>query len=120
MDFSTLDFVVFALYALIILSIGLFYPPKKRVTISDDSIVAGSGDEYENYNAYCDSNGTFSNQWVVYLIKFSESGKVEWQNIYFDTEGGDWAGEAITLTNENEAVVAVDNGSFGFLKINSF
>lgn len=83
-------------------------------------IVAGSGDEYENYNAYCDSNGTFSNQWVVYLIKFSESGKVEWQNIYFDTEGGDWAGEAITLTNENEAVVAVDNGSFGFLKINSF
>ena len=76
-----------------------------------------SGDEYENYNAYCDSNGTSSNQWVVYLIKFSESGKVEWQNIYFDTEG---ESEAITLTNENKAVVAVDNGSFGFLKINSF
>ena len=69
---------------------------------------------------FIDSNGTSSNQWVVYLIKFSESGKVEWQNIYFDTEGGDWAGEAITLTNENGAVVAVDNGSFGFLKINSF
>ena len=38
----------------------------------------------------------------------------------FDSDGGDWAGEAITLTNDNEAVVAVDNGSFGFLKINSF
>ena len=54
------------------------------------------------------------------VIKFSESGKVEWQNIYFDSEGGDWAGEAITLTDEKEAVVGVDNGSFGFLKINSF
>ena len=41
-------------------------------------IVAGSGDEY----GYCDSNGTSSNQWVVYLIKFMK--KVEWQNIYFD------------------------------------
>ena len=40
--------------------------------------------------------------------------------IYIRLEGGDWAGEAITLTNDNEAVVAVDNGSFGFLKINSF
>ena len=38
-------------------------------------------------------------------------------NIYFDSEGGDWAGEAIILTNDNEAVVAVDNESFGFLKI---
>ena len=83
-------------------------------------IVAGSGDEYENYNAHCDLDGTSSNQWVVYLIKFDESGKIEWQNIYFDSDGGDWAGEAITLTNYNEAVVAVDNGSFGFLKINSF
>ena len=83
-------------------------------------IVAGSGDEYENYNSYCDLSGTSSNQWVVYLIKFNESGNIEWQNIYFDSDGGDWAGEAITLTNDNEAVVAVDNGSFGFLKINSF
>ena len=32
----------------------------------------------------------------------------------FDTEGGDWAGEAITLTNENGAVVAADNDHSDF------
>ena len=83
-------------------------------------IVAGSGDEYENYAAFCDENNTTSNQWVVYLIKFNATGDIEWQTTYENPEGGDWAGEAITLSNDGGALVALDNGSFGFLKVNPF
>ena len=39
------------------------------------------------------------------------------EKTYGDAEGGDWAGEDIALTPDGGAMVAVDNGSFGFLKI---
>ena len=55
-----------------------------------------------------------TNGW--YLIKYNEFGQIEWQQIYQNNEGNDWAGEAIALSNDNGAVVAVDNGAFGFLK----
>ena len=35
-------------------------------------------------------------------------------------EGGDWAGEDIDITLDEGAIIAVDNGEFGFLKIQSF
>ena len=43
MDFSTLDFIVFALYALIILSIGLFCisPKKGESKSAEDYFLAG-------------------------------------------------------------------------------
>ena len=31
----------------------------------------------------------------------------------------DWAGEAIDLTNDGGGIIAVDNGQFGFLRINN-
>ena len=82
-------------------------------------IVAGSGDEYESYDVYCSQTESSSNQWLVYLIKYNESGQIEWQQIYQSKDGNDWAGEAITLSADGGALVAVDNGNFGFLKINS-
>ena len=42
------------------------------------------------------------------------------QKTYGDAEGSDWAGEDIDLTADGGAIVAVDNGSFGFLKISPF
>ena len=69
---------------------------------------------------YCSQTESSSNQWVVYLIKYNAFGQIEWQQIYQNNEGNDWAGEAIALSNDNGAVVAVDNGVFGFLKINPF
>lgn len=83
-------------------------------------IVAGSGDEYSYSET--NSNGN-SNQWVVYVIKFSSDGIVEWEKTFQsqnETEGFDWAGEDIALTNDGGAIIAVDNGKFGFLKISSF
>lgn len=47
-------------------------------------------------------------------------GEVEWENIYYDNQGVDLAGEAIALSNDGGAVIAVDNGSYGFLKISPF
>ena len=34
-------------------------------------------------------------------------------------ENYDWAAEDIDLTNDGGAIVAVDNGQFGFLKLNN-
>ena len=68
---------------------------------------------------YCSQTESSSNQWLVYLIKYNESGQIEWQQIYQSKDGNDWAGEAITLSADGGALVAVDNGNFGFLKINS-
>jgi hypothetical protein len=51
------------------------------------------------------------------LVKYDNNGNVQWQKTYGDAEGGDWAGEDIALTPDGGAMVAVDNGSFGFLKI---
>ena len=53
-------------------------------------------------------------------MKYDGNGNVQWQKTYGDAEGGDWAGEDIDLTADGGAIVAVDNGSFGFLKISPF
>jgi len=83
-------------------------------------IVAGTGDEYSIYKRRCGNDGDDSNTWHVYLVKYDGNGNVQWQKTYGDAEGCDWAGEDIDLTADGGAIVAVDNGSFGFLKISSF
>ena len=83
-------------------------------------IVAGSGDEYSYSDINEDDN---SNQWVVYVIKYSSNGTVEWEKTFKaenEDEGFDWAGEDIALTSDGNAIIAVDNGTFGFLKISLF
>ena len=82
-------------------------------------VVAGTGDEYGSYKRRCGNDGDNSNVWHVYLIKYDAQGNVEWQKTYGDPEGGSWAGEDVSITS-NSVVVAVDNGSFGFLKISPF
>ncbi len=81
-------------------------------------LVAGSGDEYDSYTD-CNSNGC-SDVWRVYLVKYDTNGNVEWQNTYFTDNSIDWAGEDIDLTNDGGAIVSVDDGTFGFLKIAPF
>ena len=83
-------------------------------------IVAGTGDEYSTYKRRCGNDGDDSNTWHVYLVKYDGNGNVQWQKTYGDAEGSDWAGEDIVLTADGGAIVAVDNGSFGFLKISPF
>ncbi|MBL6660679.1 MAG: hypothetical protein ISP70_04210 [Crocinitomicaceae bacterium] len=78
-------------------------------------VVAGTGDEYASYKGRCGNEGDNSNVWHVYLIKYDAQGNMEWQKTYGDPEGGSWAGEDVSITS-NSVVVAVDNGSFGFLK----
>ena len=39
-----------------------------------------------------------------------------WEKTFGGGEGMDWAGEAIDLTNDGGSIIAVDDGSFGFLK----
>ena len=73
-------------------------------------IVAGTGDEYGSYSAQCDDSGQDSNQWQVYLVKFSAGGAIDWDKTYGPDGGGDWAGEAIDLTADGGAIIAVDNG----------
>ena len=53
-------------------------------------------------------------------MKFDRFGNIEWQRTYGNEEGGDWAGEDIDITLDGGAIIAVDNGEFGFLKIQSF
>jgi hypothetical protein len=82
-------------------------------------VIAGTGDEYGRYKRKCGMDKDNSNNWHVYLIKLSSSGTVEWQQT-FGLIGSDWAGEDIDLTSDGGAIVAVDNGQFGFLKIAPF
>ena len=51
------------------------------------------------------------------MLKFNTYGTRQWEATYGPTEG-DWAGEDICVTQEGDFVVAVDNGAFGFLKLN--
>ena len=80
-------------------------------------VVAGTGDEYEQYSQCNDSPGDCSDVWHVYLLKYDAAGTVVWQQTFGETEV-DWAGEDIDLTSDGGAIVAVDNGQFGFLKVN--
>jgi hypothetical protein len=90
----------------------------KATTDGGCIIVAGTGDEYGNYNRKCGSNES-SNTWRVYLIKFNNNGSINWEKTYIGNEGN-WAGEDIDLTADGGAIIAVDNGQFGFLKIDPF
>ena len=83
-------------------------------------VVAGTGDEYGNYKRKCGPDGDNSNFWHVYLIKYSSSGLVDWQQTYGGEKGVSWAGEDIDITDDGGIIIAVDNGGFGFLKIDSF
>ena len=80
-------------------------------------IAAGTGDEY----SYSDCNaGVCSDQWEAYVVKFDADGDVDWEETYSGPPGNDWAAEDIDLTSDGGAIVAVDNGEFGFLKLDSF
>lgn len=78
-------------------------------------VVAGTGDEYWTYST-CNGEEC-SDAWRVYVLKFDTDGTLLWEATYGPTEG-DWAGEDICVTQEGDFVVAVDNGAFGFLKLN--
>jgi hypothetical protein len=83
-------------------------------------ISAGTGDEY-SYTAQVD--GVSSDQWEAYIVKYDANGNLEWQASYnsddFGQEGS-WAAEDIDLTSDGGAIIAVDNGQFGFLKLAPF
>ena len=81
-------------------------------------VVAGSGDEYNNYDMTCKNLNQSSNNWVVYLIKYNKSGLIEWEKTFGDKNIGDLAGEDIDLNDDGSIIVAVDDGGFGFLKLN--
>lgn len=91
------------------------------VKATDDGgclVIAGTGDEYSIYNRKCGNQGDNSNTWHCYLLKYDTNGNLEWEKTYGGN--GDWAGEALDLTNDGGIIIGVDNGAFGFLKINEF
>ncbi len=90
----------------------------KATTDGGCIIVAGTGDEYANYSN-C-QNGVCSDRWAVYVIKYAANGQLEWEQTYALENGVDWAGEAIDLTADGGAIIGVDNGQFGFLKLSPF
>ena len=79
------------------------------------AVVAGTGDEYRSYST-CDGEEC-SDAWRVYVLKYDSDGTLAWDVTYGPKEGGDWAGEALCVTQEGDLMVAVDNGQFGFLKL---
>ena len=81
-------------------------------------VVAGTGDEYEEYSE-CNGDDC-SDSWRVYVIKYDLDGTLEWERTFGSAGTGDWAGEDICLSSDGGAVVAVDNGQFGFLKMTPF
>jgi len=81
-------------------------------------VVAGTGDEYEEYSE-CNGDDC-SDSWRVYVIKYAHNGTLEWELTFGPSAGGDWAGEDICLSSDGGAVIAVDNGHFGFLKLTPF
>ncbi|MHC4722092.1 MAG: hypothetical protein ACYS6I_05205, partial [Planctomycetota bacterium] len=80
-------------------------------------VVAGSGDEHDPYHE-CGHPLGCSSQWIVYLVKYSSNGTLEWEGLYGG--GGDWAGEDVCATSDGGALVANDCGAFGFTKIEPF
>ena len=83
-------------------------------------VVAGSGDEYKRYKRRCGNDDDNSNTWHMYLIKLDPKGSLEWQKTYGGGKNIDWAGEAIDITSDGGIIVALDNGKFGFVKIEPF
>ena len=80
-------------------------------------VVAGTGDEYENYSECSDLD--CSDQWHAFLIRFKSDGSLLWKATYPNPEGGDWAGEDIALTKDGGALMAVDDGQFAFIQLSS-
>tara|TARA_Y100000996_G_scaffold188686_1_gene147426 strand:+ start:1357 stop:2691 length:1335 start_codon:yes stop_codon:yes gene_type:complete len=82
--------------------------------------IAGTGDEY-NYSE-CNGNDC-SDTWNAYLIKFNNNGDIEWEETFSSLDlfnyAYDWAGEDIDLTDDGGAIIAIDSGQFGFLKLNN-
>ncbi len=82
--------------------------------------IAGTGDEY-NYSE-CNGNDC-SDTWNAYLIKFNNEGIVEYETTFSSLDiynfAYDWAGEDIDLTDDGGAIIAIDSGQFGFLKISN-
>ena len=94
------------------------------VKATDDGgcvLIAGTGDEYEEYS---ECNGQdCSDVWNAYLIKYDNYGDASWQKTFSSYEVSeeiyDWAGEDIDLTNDGGGIIAIDNGQFGFLRLNN-
>ncbi len=82
-------------------------------------VIAGTGDEYNNYSECLGDN--CSDVWSAYIIKFDSYGEIIWEKTFgshdIADEIYDWAGEAIDLTGDGGAIIAIDNGQFGFLKV---
>ena len=82
--------------------------------------IAGTGDEY-NYSE-CNGNDC-SDTWKAYLVKFSNDGSIDWESTFGSLDvfnfAYDWAGEDIDLTDDGGAIIAIDSGQFGFLKLNN-
>lgn len=82
--------------------------------------IAGTGDEYN----YSECNGDdCSDTWNAYLIKFNSAGLIDWETTFSSLDvfnySYDWAGEDIDLTSDGGAIIAIDSGQFGFLKVNN-
>ena len=56
----------------------------------------------------------------MYLVRFDVNEILEWQKTYGVEKGVDWAWEDIELNSDGGAIVAADNGKFGFVKIKPF
>ena len=82
-------------------------------------IVAGTGDEYDNYSVVCENSGENSDTWSVYLVRYDVNGNIIWENTFGANEE-DWAGEDLKITNNGDIIIGVDNGQFGFLKTKGF
>ena len=83
-------------------------------------ISAGTGDEYP-YSVQI--GGVYSDQWEAYIVKYDANGNLEWEETFSSEDFGlenDWAAEDIDLTSDGGAIIAVDNGEFGFLKLAPF
>ena len=61
--------------------------------------------------------------WNAYLIKYDNYGDASWQKTFSSSDVSeeiyDWAGEDIDLTNDGGGIIAIDNGQFGFLRLNN-
>ena len=84
-------------------------------------VIAGTGDEYEEYSECIGQQ--CSDIWNAYLIKYDSEGQLRWEKTFasnhLSQEVYDWAGEDIDLTDDGGAIIAIDNGQFGFLRVSN-